>query len=390
MVVLSRNRLVSLTLSSDRNLAHKLTMPSRLLAARYGGPCEGVFQTHPKHMTVNRPLNINDADIGPNHMTTEAPWNEPTDMSYFLQRLRLAEISRNIIDHISISNDGSRHYTQVLSMDFELDCMIKAMPPHFQMANYENLSVGATNSNVFVQAYMINSLLHTQRCKLHIAYLKSDCRADPAYLASRAICLKSAKEITRAELQLIRSPHSFVPVRLRLAAILYSIFIASIVLLMDVCIHRPASLQHELLDGDLSQALKILRGAKDHSLAAARLYDSLMHIVARHCAQHSQLPVESKPSPFNPSMSSVRCVGHPAISSSIFESSCSFPQKKNLTSDGKQGDTGLPIVSDGALPGNVPTYTALGGHVSDEDSESVMGVDEWGDLFSDMLSSSLF
>lgn len=72
-------------------------------------------------MTVNRPLNINDADIGPDGIAAELPATEPTEMSHFLERLRLAKISRSIVDHnlMSATNLGHpSHYTQVMAMEF--------------------------------------------------------------------------------------------------------------------------------------------------------------------------------------------------------------------------------------------------------------------------------
>ncbi|KAH8701278.1 hypothetical protein GQ44DRAFT_717885 [Phaeosphaeriaceae sp. PMI808] len=331
-----------------------------LLAARYGGPCEGVYQTHPRHMTVNRPLNINDVDIGPNGISAESPATEPTDMSYFLERLRLAEISRSIVDHSLMSATSlgrPSYYTQVMAMDFELDQLTKNMPPFFQLANYEHISDPSRASSIFIQAYMLNSLMHTQRCKLHITYLTSESKDNPAYLASRDICLRSAQQITRAETQLLRSRHPFVRVRLRLAAILYSIFMANIILLMDVCVHRPASLQRELINGDVAEALKILKDARSHSLAAAKLFESLMQVVARHRVQHTQLPVTQTPSASAGSPLVGLSHGPSSASSLIFNSMYS-PSRHNLPTQGM------------------------------EDVVSMENI-EWGDLFSDVLSSSL-
>lgn len=45
-------------------------------------------------------------------------------MSYFLQRIRLAEISRSIVDHYLMVTASTRHlsyYAHIMSMDFELD-----------------------------------------------------------------------------------------------------------------------------------------------------------------------------------------------------------------------------------------------------------------------------
>ena len=375
-------------------------LPYRLLAARYGGPNEGIYQIHPRHMTVNRPLNINDSDIGLNGIAAERPANEPTDMSYFLERLRLAEISRSIVDHSLMSATSlgrPSSHTQLMAMDFELDQMIKNMPPFFQLENYEHVSDPRKTSSIFIQAYMLNSLMHTQRCKLHITYLTSESRDNPAYAASRNICLRSAQQITRAETQLLRSRHPFVRVRLRLAAILYSIFMASIILLMDVCVHRPSSLQRELLNGDAAEALRILKDARDHSLAAAKLFESLMQIVERHRAQHPQLPAAQTPAVPSSAYAGFATAGpsHPPPASSIIFSSMHASPPPRQSSMAFLGDPAIQNyvgVCDDTERGNTHEAAALGTAMPTHNMEDMVGMEniEWGDLFSDVLSSSLF
>lgn len=382
-----------------------LTVSYRLLAARYGGPCEGVYQAHPRHMTVNRPLNINDVDIGPNGVSAESPATEPTDMSYFLERLRLAEISRSIVDHSLMSATSlgrPSYYTQVMAMDFELDQLIKNMPPFFQLANYEHVSDSSRASSIFIQAYMLNSLMHTQRCKLHITYLTSESKDNPAYTASRDICLRSAKQITRAETQLLRSRHPFVRVRLRLAAILYSIFMASIILLMDVCVHRPASLQRELFNGDVAEALKILKDARSHSLAAAKLFESLMQVVTRHRAQYPQLPVTQLPSVSTAAPTAgpgpagspliVSSHGLSSASSLIFNSMYSPSTNDSLLLSGHAASFCPSSVRDDLQRGNTCESAVLTNALPTQGMEDMGSMNnlEWGDLFSDVLSSSLF
>jgi hypothetical protein len=353
-------------------------------------------------MTVNRPLNINDADIGLNGISiaVERPENEPTDMSYFLERLRLAEISRQCVEisrPVATSLGRPSSHTQLMAMDFELDQMIKNMPPFFQLENYEHFSDPRKTSSIFIQAYMLNSLMYTQRCKLHITYLTSESRDNPAYAASRNICLRSAQQITHAETQLLRSRHPFVRVRLRLAAILYSIFMASIILLMDVCVHRPGSLQRELLNGDAAEALKILKDARDHSLAAAKLFESLMQIVERHRAQHPQLPATQNPAPQASTYTGFASAGpsHPPPASSIiFKSMHSSPPPRQ-SSMAFFSDPGIPNyagVRDEAERGGAYDAAALGTTLPTQNMEDMVGMEnfEWGDLFSDVLSSSLF
>jgi hypothetical protein len=235
-------------------------------------------------MTVNKPQHVNDTDL-----LLDAPWpsrpiSEPTDMSYFLQRIRLAEISRNIIDYLnstsnSISNKPPAPHAQLMTIDLQLSQMINETPHFLQMKSYQSSS-GA--SCFYIQAYMLSSILHTQRCKLHLAYLTSKIPNNPACATSRDACLSSARELVRAETQLLASHHPFARAPLRLPAILYSVFVASIVLLMDACLNRPGELQEEVVRGALGEVLDIIKVAKDYSLAAAKLYEQLMGIVGRY------------------------------------------------------------------------------------------------------------
>jgi hypothetical protein len=261
------------------------------MAARFGGPGEGVYQCHPLHMTVNKPANINDLDLASSSTPSSLPLDQPTDMSYFLLRIRLAEISRNIVDHNLInvtSCNRPNYYAHIMAMDFELDQMMRDVPPFFQMETWVHDFNSEEGNRIFLQAYMLNSHIHSQRSKLHIGFLTSSPRNNPAYAASRDICLQSAKHIVRAELQMLRSRHPFVHIRLRFAAFLHGLFMAGIVLLMDTCIHKPESLDHDVSFGDLADALRMIKDMNSHSLAAATIYESLMQIVARYRAQHKQ------------------------------------------------------------------------------------------------------
>lgn len=240
---------------------------------------------------VNKPRNINDLDLIDNGPQLVVPMSQPTDTSYFLQRLRLAEISRSIVDHnlMSVtSSDRPGNYAHVIAMNFELDQMIHTLPLFFQLDSYERNPDYNIGSSIFIQAYLLNSLMHTQRCKLNLVYLTLGPSNNPAYASSRDVCLSSAQQIIRAEIQLVKSKHPFLRVRLRLAAILYSVFMASIVLFMDVCVNYPSSLDDEILHGDMAEALRIIEDVKKYSLAAANLHESLKQILSKHRTQHQQ------------------------------------------------------------------------------------------------------
>jgi hypothetical protein len=249
-----------------------------------------VYQANPRHMMVKKPRNINDVDLIDNMYLVELPISQPTEMSYSLQRIRLAEISRSIVDHnpmAVVSSSGPSYSVHVMAMDFELDRIMHDIPTFFRLDHYEG-NPNSTSTDIFIQAYLLNSAIHTQRCKLHLWYLTSGPNNNPAYASSRETCLKSARQLIHAEVQLERAQHPFVLIRLRLSGILYGFFLAIIALLMDAYINGPGSLQDEIRHGDVVETLRIVEGARSHSRAAANLYESVMQVLAKYRVQQQQ------------------------------------------------------------------------------------------------------
>jgi hypothetical protein len=359
-----------------------------LLAARYGGPGEGVYQAHPHHMVVNKPRNINDAHLVHDSLPVDLPLSQPTEMSYFLQRIRLAEISRSIVDHGLLASSGpskSTYYAHVMAMDFELDQLISTVPPFFTLDIYERDPEVNKSSSVFIQAYLLNSLVHTQRCKLHLAHLTSAPNNNPASASSWETCLASARHIVRAETLLLRSQHPFVQIRLRLAAILYSVFVATIVLLMDLCVNRRGSLDKETLHGDVAQALRIVEDAKAFSLAAASLHESLMSILTKYRNQQQrqqqlQAVSQTQTSSFHGSTTEVPAsVFSPSSQAELVGRDLNVlaPMSSPLSA---RHDQYIPSTSN-----DVPSHLIRG----IDDPMYLDGV-HWDELFSGIASSSFF
>jgi hypothetical protein len=232
-------------------------------------------------MNVNKPLNINDVDLLVAGHQPSLPSSQHTDMSYFLQRIRLAEISRTLVDHISA--DPSNRDAHVMAMDSELMEMMHEIPAFFLFDNHNEPISSDKPNHLFIQAYFLNTLIHTQRCKLHLTSFTHPFMTGSTKGASRAACLHSAHQLLHLETKLLQSHHPFARRPQRPPAGLYSIFIATIALIMDACLNRPSELQAELQQyGDLAKGLEMIANAREDSLAAAKLYESLMQIVARY------------------------------------------------------------------------------------------------------------
>ncbi len=87
-------------------------------------------------MLVKKPLNINDEDIMDGMSYIEQPLSQPTVMSYSLQRIRLFEISRSIVDRtpLIMAHTGSPSHDVVMDIDTELQLLIADIPPFFSIS----------------------------------------------------------------------------------------------------------------------------------------------------------------------------------------------------------------------------------------------------------------
>ena len=252
---------------------------NRMMAARYTGPTEGAYQINPRHMAVNKPLNIDDYDLSDDICPIEKPMSQPTQTSYLLQRLRMAELAREMVDRqpISKSTTNGPSYAEILIIDTEFEKFLCSIPPFFKMGS-DNIGHSHTGSrsDLKLQSYILHSILHTQRCKLHLPYLTGR-SAQPM---SQEICLKTAKKIVEIEMRLDTEAHPFASSRLKFACTLYGLFMASIVLLMDTCANESA--RQDLDHSDFADAFRILQNAKLQSLATTKILELVMRVLRRH------------------------------------------------------------------------------------------------------------
>ncbi|CAK7224648.1 hypothetical protein SBRCBS47491_005621 [Sporothrix bragantina] len=323
----------SLTTPFEREMGRRawwyLASTDWLLAARNSGPGVGVYTTHPHMMRVNEPCNIDDENLTPSMQNPAVgkPLDTPTDMSYYLQRVRLARVARGIVDRMPMvsgtqfvgggqstaasttvsARDLLATYRQAATeSDADLEAMLHNLPVFLRLETYLNRdeTINANTSSFFIQAFMLHSLIHTQRCKLHLSYLTSWRRqtetigrhqpmmSQPSVsgpsTTSRAICIESARQIIHAETQLRRqaSQHPFV--QNRLSCVLYGVFLATIVLLIDLCAadNRDGDGEDDTAQKqDALAALQIVADARPHSPAASELYTSLTQLLAKHRPQ---------------------------------------------------------------------------------------------------------
>lgn len=246
---------------------------------------EGVYSCHPRQMITKKPLNINDEEIFDGMTRVERPSSRPTTMSYSLLRIRLAEISRNLVDRapLAMVHHGGLSRDDVMDIDTELQMLINDAPPFFSMSQAKlieayDLSL-AQARDIFHQGYTFYFLLYAQRCKLHLPYFTRGF-VDATYSSSRELCIRSARLIIQCESRMGVSGVC-TAIRFKLSSLLLGAFMASIVLLMDLCLTK-SSQRHEKQREEVAEAFRILEDAKKESETAAKFVDSWNYILRKH------------------------------------------------------------------------------------------------------------
>ncbi|GAD96578.1 hypothetical protein NECHADRAFT_47622 [Paecilomyces variotii No. 5] len=257
------------------------------MAARVGSMGEGIYFCHPRQMMTKKPLNINDEDVFDGMSRDERPLSQPTAMSYTMQRIRLAEVSRGIVDRnpLTMAHASGLSHDAIMDIDTELQALINDVPEFFSASESVLLeSYGLTRvqaRNVAFQGQTIYFLLYSQRCKLHLPYVARN-HENPTYYLSREICIKYARLVIQSELWQQNSDTD-TETRFKFTELLAGVFSACVVLLMDLCVN-PLSSQYEMQRKEVLNAFKVLGEAKSLSEIIAKSVDSLVHILQKYNA----------------------------------------------------------------------------------------------------------
>lgn len=241
-------------------------------------------------MSVNKPRNANDEDIIDGVEIPDRPATEPTCVSYFVQRIRFADVCRSLIDRTPLGTPTSI-YKDILDADARINQYIQEVPNFLSLdcSSLNNICVTDPRRSPFItaQRYMLNLLIHRQLCKMHLPYLAQG-TVDPAYSYSRDVCLRSARVIFELDHQLQGECLPFFSSRLRLAMVMRSLFLASIAVIINACLKGDAEDDNEGGD-EVAGAWKILHEVRGQCPPAARLLDLSIQILKKYKIRHGAL-----------------------------------------------------------------------------------------------------
>lgn len=236
----------------------------RLLALT-PGPQEGTYSIQPSQMHVDQP------DFLENF--------SPLSTSYFPQRVRLAEICRAVVDSLSpptmIEN---AKYEQVIFLDRKFGDFIKNLPAFFRLNQAGELS--HTVPQLTLQSYLIHLGIYTRRSRLHQPFVVAGF-ANRKYEFSRNACLECSRAVLQICYKLEEKKEDLELIPARLATLVHNVFMAAVVLVMDLCSNKVEVLE-EQRQAEVTRACRMLDSLKQESAMAAQLAHPLMEILQKH------------------------------------------------------------------------------------------------------------
>ncbi|RDW78884.1 Zn(II)2Cys6 transcription factor [Aspergillus mulundensis] len=252
------------------------------------GPQEWTYMVNPAFMHTDKPSNIDDAAIG---KTPPQPSTTPTSMSFFLERLKLAETCRGIVDTLSSDQLTGEEveYSKILDLDRKLQEVQRSAP--------DFLNLSSTSRQRYAELYQHRPSLAWQRCILQQGYYSRLCRLhrpffirgarDPAYSYSYMVGLNSARKVLEIKRMMDEDEPRFTPSSSAVWSIMHHVFMAAVILLLDVCYNRDDILDEKRKEEVLA-ACRMLNKARQSSALVKEGIDAMMGVLQEHCK--SEMP----------------------------------------------------------------------------------------------------
>jgi hypothetical protein len=347
------------------------------------GPQEWTYSIQPQHMVVNEPLNVEDEDI--DHTQTGLPLSSPTKMSYSLCRLKVAVVCRRIVDETSFYHLHSQEvpYDKIIALDRELHNICAEIPTYFrfdQASRREYSTLYRDRPALAWQRALIHQGYQSRFCRLHRHYFVRGAK-DPRYSYSHVVSLQSARKVLETkrimdEEEPIFKPHSSV-----IWSVMHHVFMAAVILLIDVCFNWDDILAEKRKE-EVLDACRMLSRAQQSSSIAREGINELMGILRKHW-KHEKRPVSRGSQPEQPYSSS----NVARITS----------RQDLLTPDSLGGKSVLPpyITDELALDApatflpNPPPLEEVWAEMLDGGTHTELDTPDWTDLLTELTNATL-
>ncbi|KAL2796612.1 hypothetical protein BJX66DRAFT_133555 [Aspergillus keveii] len=263
------------------------------------GPQEWTYLVNPNFAATDRPADLPDNAIGrPDARLTSTP----SDMTYFLERLRLSEVCKTIIDTIGHEQVSGKEvdYTKILDLDRHVREAQSEIPDVFRL--------DATSRRQFRTLYHKNPTLAWQRCILQQAYYSRLCRLhrpffirgarDAKYSYSHVVGMTSARKVLEINRIMDEDEPRYLPSTAVVWAVMHHVFMAAVMMLLDAC-YNPDDILGEKRKEEVLDVCRRLNRAQQSSSLVREGIDAMMSVLRKQY-KGGRLPTETAAPPAAP------------------------------------------------------------------------------------------
>lgn len=219
-------------------------------------------------------------------------------MSYPLQRIRLGQLSRDAVDALKfgVAAASEIDYDTVMILDKRIENFLEDLPMFLRMdpESLQKSHYVLERYPFFVmQRYIINIGAQSMRCKIHQPFLVRS-GAKSKYSQSTDICLTSAMKVIEINKAVRQDSSSSIPNRIKLSGLLHHMFLATVVLVVDLCFNRAPE-NTDQKGAEVLQAIKFMEEAKDESATVQKFLDTLTEVLRKHQVRLKEDPPNDIP-----------------------------------------------------------------------------------------------
>lgn len=243
-----------------------------------------MYLIHPNHMNVKLPRDCNDDDVVFAEVIKPVRGPQPTGMTYFLERIRLAHLCREIADAMPLeaSKLEQMPYDNVIAIDKKLVDFISNLPFFFRLdpeSRRQTKPLEALYPNIPLQRYCITRAAHSRRCKLHQRFLLRQ-SSDPRYAYSRRACVDSARAVISFYDGLSSDCSPWI-LTARMGIATHFMHLALGVLVMDLCFNKNEIDEVEI-KAEVKAGLQMFEDTQHISPLLGRFLSSLRNLLQKH------------------------------------------------------------------------------------------------------------
>ncbi|KAE8356055.1 C6 zinc finger domain protein [Aspergillus coremiiformis] len=266
------------------------------------GPQEWTYLINPEQMKVDRPLNLDD-EIIQEYDRSSQPSSTPTDMSFALERLKLGIVCREVIDATSYEHLHGLEvsYNKILELDRKFHQALAEIPEFFRL--------DPTSRRRFASLYKSRPTIAWQRCLLQQGYFSRLCRLhrqffirgarEPTYSYSHIVCLQSARKVLEIKRIMDEDEPKFTPPGSVVWSVMHHVFMAAVILLLDVCFNWDDILAEKRKE-EVLNACRMLSSAQLSSSLVKEGINAMMDVLQKHW-KHGKLTTSTGQSNHNSS-----------------------------------------------------------------------------------------